>query len=241
MVKGNVFEDARFSSTSQRQFNYVKESMKHPAKMPPELVRELILTYSKKGDTILDPMAGIGTTLVEGILLGRNVVGIEYEKKFKEIIDKNVALTIKNNKQGPIQRSLGKATVIKGDARKLGILLKQPTAPQEKEKAAKNQTYLSEMKKVYKECFNTLKPGGHMVLVTKNFRRSGKEVNLLSDTIKLCEMVGFELFQIAYHKLNGASFWQVNAAKKANEKGEPMLLPLIEHIIILKKPKRSKK
>lgn len=287
MVKGNVFEDAKFSSTAQRQFNYVQESMKHPAKMSPELARELILAYSKKGDTILDPMAGIGTTIIESILLGRNAIGIEYEQKFKEIIDKNIQLTAKNNEKSPIKRKLGKAIILKGDARNLNNLLDQKidsgifsppysetldprkksstgpgatSLPGATKKGTEkstceafyskdpqnignkdNQTYLSEMKKVYAECYKTLRPGGFMVLVTKNFRRGGKEVNLLSDTIKLCEIVGFELYQIAYHKLQGASFWQVNAAIKANQKGEPLLLPLIEHVIVLKKPKRQTK
>jgi len=125
MVKGNVFEDARFSSIAQRQFNYTPESMKHPAKMPPELARELILAYSKKGDTILDPMAGIGTTIIESILLGRNAVGVEYEQKFKEIIDKNIDLTVKNNGKSVAKRKLGKAIVIKGDARSLCSLMKE--------------------------------------------------------------------------------------------------------------------
>jgi len=267
MVKGNVFEDARFSSIAQRQFNYTPESMKHPAKMPPELARELILAYSKKGDTILDPMAGIGTTIIESILLGRNAVGVEYEQKFKEIIDKNIDLTVKNNGKSVAKRKLGKAIVIKGDARSLCSLMKEKIdsgvfSPPYSEtfdskrntssglvysKDPQNignkdgQTYLSEMKKVYGECYKALKPGGFMVLVTKNFRRGGREINLLSDTIKLCEIVGFELYQIAYHKLNGASFWQVNAAIKANQKGEPLLLPLIEHVIILKKPRKATK
>lgn len=43
----------------------------YAAKCPPQLVKFGIENYSKVGDTILDPMAGSGTTLVEARLLGR--------------------------------------------------------------------------------------------------------------------------------------------------------------------------
>ena len=44
---------------------------------PPQLVRNVLLRYSKAGDTILDQMVGSGTTLVECKLLGRNAIGVD--------------------------------------------------------------------------------------------------------------------------------------------------------------------
>jgi len=35
-------------------------------------------------------MAGVGTTLVEAILLGMNAIGIEFEKKFVHQANKNI-------------------------------------------------------------------------------------------------------------------------------------------------------
>ncbi len=43
----------------------------------PQIPRQLMLRYTKKGEWILDPFAGSGTTLLECIRLGRNGLGIE--------------------------------------------------------------------------------------------------------------------------------------------------------------------
>lgn len=53
----------------------------HPyaAKCPPQLVRYGLRYYSKPGETVLDPMAGSGTVLVEARLMDRGGVGFEID------------------------------------------------------------------------------------------------------------------------------------------------------------------
>jgi len=46
---------------------------------PPEIPRRLIRMFSVRGDTVLDPFAGTGTTLWSAADLGRNAVGAEYD------------------------------------------------------------------------------------------------------------------------------------------------------------------
>lgn len=50
----------------------------YPCRFIPELPRWAIKRFSKKGDIILDPFIGSGTTFVESMLLGRKCLGIDY-------------------------------------------------------------------------------------------------------------------------------------------------------------------
>ena len=52
---------------------------KFPAKFFPELPRYLIRKYSDKGDSVLDPMCGSGTTLLEAMLNDRRAIGIDID------------------------------------------------------------------------------------------------------------------------------------------------------------------
>lgn len=47
---------------------------------PPQLVRNLILKYTKPGDIVLDPFMGGGTTLIEAWLLQRFSIGVDISK-----------------------------------------------------------------------------------------------------------------------------------------------------------------
>jgi DNA modification methylase len=54
----------------------------HPTQKPIELLKRIILTSTKEGDLILDPMAGIGTTGITAYTLGRKFTLIEKEEKY---------------------------------------------------------------------------------------------------------------------------------------------------------------
>ncbi len=88
----------------------------HPAKMRPCLARAILQIYGES--PVLDPMAGIGTTLVEAMLLGMDAVGVEYEKKFVIQANKNISHI---RKLFP-NKNIGRAICIQGDARDLSCL-----------------------------------------------------------------------------------------------------------------------
>src|SRR5690349_17879121 len=50
---------------------------RYPARMSPELVRELIQHFSDSQDVIIDPFMGGATTIVEALAAGRRAVGID--------------------------------------------------------------------------------------------------------------------------------------------------------------------
>jgi len=57
----------------------------HPAKFPETMAQEFIEFFTKEGETVLDPMAGTGSTLVAALRCGRNSYGIELNPKYAEI------------------------------------------------------------------------------------------------------------------------------------------------------------
>jgi DNA modification methylase len=59
--------------------------------MLPELARRLVAEYCPPGGLVVDPMCGIGTTLVEAAALGRRVVGVELEPRWAELACANLA------------------------------------------------------------------------------------------------------------------------------------------------------
>lgn len=72
----------------------------------------------------------------------------------------------------------------------------------------KSDSYLSAMLQVYQQCYQVLKDGGLMILVTKNFIRNKKQIRLDLDTIKLCKQSGFKFVERHYRKLTTQSFWR---------------------------------
>jgi len=49
----------------------------YPARFPPSVARAVIEEFTRRGQWVLDPFMGGGTSIVEGILLGRRVLGVD--------------------------------------------------------------------------------------------------------------------------------------------------------------------
>ncbi len=63
----------------------------HPTQKPLKLIQQVLLSASKKGDLILDPFMGSGTTAVVANALERNWIGIEKEEKYVKLAQKRLA------------------------------------------------------------------------------------------------------------------------------------------------------
>lgn len=62
----------------------------HPTQKPENLLERVILASSNKGDVVLDPFLGSGTTAVIAKKLGRKWIGIETESKYIKVAEKRI-------------------------------------------------------------------------------------------------------------------------------------------------------
>ena len=70
------------------------ENTEHPTQKPEKLIAKLVLASSDKGDVILDPFLGSGTTAVVAKKLGRQFIGIEREPDFAAVSQKRLDQTM---------------------------------------------------------------------------------------------------------------------------------------------------
>ena len=65
--------------------SWATHSPKYRGNFAPQIPRNIIEMYTEKGDSVLDPMAGAGTTLIEAKLLVRNALGLDINPKAIEL------------------------------------------------------------------------------------------------------------------------------------------------------------
>ncbi|MFC1512620.1 DNA methyltransferase [bacterium] len=67
-----------FSDKTRKDTSYITHGYhRYPAKFIPQLVSSLLKKYCKRGDLIVDPFGGCGTTLVESKVIGNSSIGVD--------------------------------------------------------------------------------------------------------------------------------------------------------------------
>lgn len=62
----------------------------HPAIFPSSMARDHIISWSNKGDIVLDPFSGSGTTAIQAKILNRNYIGIDINQEYVEKSKKRI-------------------------------------------------------------------------------------------------------------------------------------------------------
>jgi len=93
-----------------------KGTLVHPAKFPETMAQEFIEFFTKKGDRVIDPMAGTGSTLIAALRAERNSYGIELNPKYSAIAERIIA----EERDGLGEKARGlTAEIIQADAANL--------------------------------------------------------------------------------------------------------------------------
>lgn len=86
----------RYPTSIQTFASDIRKGSFHPNQKPVEMMRWIIRTYTNVGDTIIDPVAGSGTTLIAAYEEGRECICIEkdeqYYQKAVKRIDERMSL-----------------------------------------------------------------------------------------------------------------------------------------------------
>ncbi len=209
------------SFTIWREIRKTKEEaqLKHPAMFPSALAEKLIKIYTKNdGEVILDPFAGIGSTLIAAKKLNRKGVGIELNPDFVNITKERLSQTMLD-KDGFIY----KPEIFCGDSRKIAefvkdnsvdlcinsppywdILNQKRTVDNRKinnysdsDKDLGNikdyEKFLKMLKEIYSGVYNVLKSNKRCCVVVMDIRKKDKFYPFHIDITKIMEEIGFEL------------------------------------------------
>jgi tRNA G10 N-methylase Trm11 len=110
---------------------------------------------------------------------------------------------------------------------------------------ARGDRYLAELACVYAGCFTVLRPGGLLVVVTKNLRRQGRALDLATITVELATRAGFAYLQRVIALLAAVrdgqlharpSFWQLTQTRRARARGQPAHLVVHEDVSVFLRP-----
>jgi len=96
-----------------------KDVLVHPAKFPETLVQEFIEFFTKRGQLVLDPMAGTGSALIAAMRCGRASIGIELSQKYAGIAEQLIAA---ERESLPDAQQVPPTEIICADAREIADL-----------------------------------------------------------------------------------------------------------------------
>jgi DNA modification methylase len=180
-----------------------KGVLQHPAKFPEDLVQQFIEFFTKRGERVLDPMVGTGSTLVACVRSGREGIGVELQARYAQVAQDWAGRETGLSADAPRPR------VIVGDARHLAEMNIGPvhyciTSPPywdmlrrrgfEHQQERRDQgldvaysederdlgnvedyvAFLDQLVEVYRQVHALLEPRRYLTIIVKNVKKGGR-------------------------------------------------------------------
>jgi DNA modification methylase len=175
--------------------SFISLKFSHPAELPvafkaddvrypQSLVERFLAEYTRPGDTVLDPFAGYGTTLIVAERLGRIPFGVELDEVKVHYVRRQLSWP---------------ENLIQGDARSLASLnlpaidfsMTSPPYMHQgdredpfsayREKGKGYAAYLQDIRRIYAQLRTLMKPAGTVILEVANLKLDGQVTTLAWD------------------------------------------------------------
>lgn len=245
-------------------FNKRDSSGKHSAQywgnFIPQIPNQLLRRYTKKGEWVLDPFLGSGTTMLEAQRLGRNCVGIDLQKKAADVARK---LVKEERDEFNVSENV-KSKIFVGDSSNPAIIGKIKSSAADKvqfvmmhppywdiikfsedendlSNASSEKAFLSMFENVLDNTLDLLDSGRHFAVVIGDKYSKGEWIPLGFDLMNMIKAKGHKLksivvknFEDTTAKRNTKDLWRYRAIAGG------FYIFKHEYIFIFQKSKRKK-
>ena len=227
----------------------------HGANKPPQLMRALVEFFTKPGERVLDPFAGVGGTLLGAALAGRKATGIEISPRWAEVYERvceregiegqellvGDALDILPDLGGPYDMVATdppynltlERTMCDGrypNANRRTDYSTFTDDPADLSNLATYEGYLDAMQAVFGHCHRLLRKGRYIVVIVRDAYQDGRYIMTHADLARRGEAAGLVL--------KGETIWY-QAGTRLRPYGYPYAyVPNIahQHILVLHRP-----
>lgn len=176
----------------------------HPSPKPPQLLAELVRFFTKAGGHVLDPFAGVGGTLLACAIEGRSGVGIDLAQQYADCYAEVCAVLGLPQLPFVVGDARRLTALPEVCARPFDLILTDPPYAQMQARAKTGEhkkrgrgaatpftdlqadlgnlgywEFLRELRAVLASALTLLKPGGHLVLFTKDLQPTAEHHNML--------------------------------------------------------------
>ncbi len=208
----------------------------------PQVPRNVILNYSEEGQTILDPMVGSGTTLIEAKLLNRNAIGYDINQNAVNITNERINFKVKNSSTQQVK--LGNAQKLDEDDNSIDLIITHPPYlnlvtysdrknPDDFSSTSSIPKFLNALEIALQEMYRVLKPNHYCAILMGDTRRGQHYLPLSHFVLQRCLRTGFVLKEDiikTQHNTKYAPRWSGSAKKYR------FYLIMHEHLFIFRKP-----
>lgn len=194
-------------------------ALKHPAMFPVALPYRLIECLTNADQkVVLDPFAGVGSTVLAAAMLGKQGIGIEISKEYVEVARGRLASRLVGSSGSGVMHEAdaddllrvvapGSVDLVVTSPPYWDILLQRRTAdykevrhygedPRDVGRIRSYSKFIAALGKIFAWVFQALKPGGHCCFVLMDLRKKAKLYPYHMDVTHMMTRLGFELEDI---------------------------------------------